>query len=65
MKYEEITQLSPTELQARLHESQSLYYAMKDEVLSGKEGNYKKLSALKKDIARLQTALKSQPQSAE
>ncbi|MEX1112197.1 MAG: 50S ribosomal protein L29 [Candidatus Andersenbacteria bacterium] len=63
MKYEEITQLSKTELQTRLTEAQSSYYATKDEVLSGKEGNYRKLRALKRDIARMQTALKAQIES--
>lgn len=57
MEYQELQQKSLGELSAHLDEARALYYQTKDEVLSGKEGNYKKLKALKKEIAQTLTCI--------
>lgn len=58
MKMSELKQLSSTELSARLFACRQEYYSYQEEVLASKEKNYRKLGLLRRDIARLQTALR-------
>ncbi len=55
---EEVQQLSVDELRVQLMEARKGYYQSREDVLSGKEGNYKKLRDLKKTIARLSTVIR-------
>lgn len=59
MKMSELKQLSSTELTSQLLQSRQEYYGWLESVMTGKEKNYKKLNKLRRNVARLKTALAS------
>lgn len=63
MKMSEIQQMTLDELRGKLAESREEFLHWQDQIFSGKEKNYKKAQLLKRDIARILTAMRKVAQT--
>lgn len=60
---QELQQLSPAELQAKLLSATQKLHHIREEIVSGKDKNHAQLKTLRKDIAQIQTCISVQSHS--
>jgi large subunit ribosomal protein L29 len=58
VKAAELRDMSPTELEAKLSETKEELFNLRFQNATGQLDNYKRLGELRKDVARIRTALR-------